>query len=409
VARALREDADDLTAASKHQPRRARTHCEWFPREKDDSMNGEINLRLTNRALLLVLGALALVWILFHATHIVVVLFIAVLLAAAVSSAANRLERYRIKRNLTILILYLVVLGVLAGLIALLVPLVTGEVTLLRDNLPQYQDQANSLLARLPHQGEPHHVNDLFKNLSGQLQSAALDLSRGVVEFGSALVTILLIFVIGYFMAADNQFAQRVVSRFFPPATRPRAISVMNKIGDGLGFWVRAQLLLALFFGVAFGIGLGVMRMPYALTLGVVGGVLEIIPYVGGFITIVLAVLIAATTGKLWLIIAAVCWYAVVVNVEAHLVAPKMVGEIVGLHPLVVVVALFLGAEVLGILGALLAVPIAVIIQTLLDEFWKFEDAPGKGDTARTDHRVMALQPGLADQQPSQPTARQDD
>ncbi|HEU5329928.1 MAG TPA: AI-2E family transporter [Thermomicrobiales bacterium] len=372
-------------------------------------MNGEINLRLTNRALVLVLGALALVWILFHATHIVVVLFIAVLLASAVSSAANRLERYRVNRSLTILILYLIVLGVLAGLIALLVPLITNEVTLLRDNLPQYQDQANSLLARLPHQGQPQRVNDLFKNLSGQLQSAALDLSRGVVEFGSALVTILLIFVIGYFMAADNQFAQRIVSRFFPPTTRPRAISIMNKIGDGLGFWVRAQLLLAFFFGFAFGVGLGIMRMPYALTLGVVGGVLEIIPYVGGFITIVLAVLIAATTGKLWLIIAAVCWYAVVVNVEAHFVAPKLVGEIVGLHPLVVVVALFLGAEVLGILGALLAVPIAVIIQTLLDEFWQFEDAPVTEETAHTDHRVTTLQPGLAAPQPSQPTGRQDD
>lgn len=372
-------------------------------------MNGEINLRLTNRALVLVLGALALVWILFHATHIVVVLFIAVLLASAVSSAANRLERYRVNRSLTILLVYLVVLGVLAGLIALLVPLITNEVTLLRDNLPRYQDQANSLLARLPHQGEPQRVNDLFKNLSGQLQAAALDLSRGAVEFGSALVTILLIFVIGYFMAADNQFAQRVVSRFFPPAARPRAISVMNKIGDGLGFWVRAQLLLALFFGVAFGVGLGIMRMPYALTLGVIGGVLEIIPYVGGFITIVLAVLIGATTGKLWLIIAAVCWYAVVVNVEAHLVAPKMVGEIVGLHPLVVVVALFLGAEVLGILGALLAVPIAVIIQTLLDEFWTFDEPPVAGDTARTDHRATALQPGAASPQSPQPAARRDD
>jgi predicted PurR-regulated permease PerM len=85
-------------------------------------------------------------------------------------------------------------------------------------------------------------------------------------------------------------------------------------------------------------------------------------------------VLIAATTGKLWLIIAVLVWYAIVVNLEAHVVAPKLVGEIVGLHPLVVVLALFLGAEVLGILGALLAVPIAVIVQALLDEFWIFTE-----------------------------------
>lgn len=370
-------------------------------------MNGEINLRLTNRAILLVLGTLGLVWVLMRATHIVVVLFIAVLLAAAVSSAANQLERYRFKRGVTILLIYLGIIAVLAGLVALVVPLVGGEVKLLRDNLPTYQDEANRLLARLPHQGEALQVNDLAERLSGPLQTAAGELSKGVLELGSTLVTVLLIFVIGYFMAADDQFAERLVRRFFPPRARGRVVTIMERIGNGLGFWVRAQLLLAAFFGIAFGIGLAIMGMPYALTLGVLGGVLEIIPYVGGFITILLAVLIGATTGKLWLVIAAVVWYTIVVNVEAHIVAPKMVGEIVGLHPLVVVVALFLGAETLGILGALLAVPIAVVIQTLLDEFWVFADDPaagvpdaGTGAAPLGQQNALPLQPGASAPRP---------
>jgi predicted PurR-regulated permease PerM len=187
-------------------------------------------------------------------------------------------------------------------------------------------------------------------------------------------VTLLLIFVMAYFLAADVHFAERVVTRFVPPAARRRTLSIMGKIGESLGFWIRAQLLLALFFGVVFGLGMVILRVPYAFTLGVLGAVLEIIPYVGGLVTIVFAVLVAATTGKLWLIIAVVAWYAIVVNLEAHVIAPKLVGEIVGLNPLVVVLALFLGAEILGILGALLAVPIAVIIQTLLDEFWRFDE-----------------------------------
>jgi len=103
-------------------------------------------------------------------------------------------------------------------------------------------------------------------------------------------------------------------------------------------------------------------------------------------------VLVAATTGKLWLVIAALVWYAVVVNLEAHIVAPKLVGEIVGLNPLVVVLALFLGAEVLGILGALLAVPLAVIVQALLDEFWTFNETDGNPLMA-TETRPP-LQPG---------------
>jgi predicted PurR-regulated permease PerM len=355
-------------------------------------MKGEVNIRLTNRAIFVVLGVFLLFWLLRAETHIFVVLFIAVLLASSVSLAATRLEQLHMKRGIAILLVYVVVLAVLAGVIALLIPLIAGEVDMLRDNLPSYRDNANSALAHLPKRnGETLRIDTLFGNLGEQLNGAAGKAGRGALAAGSTLVTLLLIFVIAFFLAVDPRFPERVVTRFLPPTARSRALGLMSKIGLGLGYWVRAQLLLALFFGVAFGLGLAVLRVPYALTLGTVGAVLEIIPYVGGLITIVLAVLVAATTGKIWLIIAALVWYTIVVNVEAHVVAPKLVGEIVGLHPLVVVIALFLGAELLGILGALLAVPIAVIVQALLDEFWRFEETEGSthGDTSS-----LSPQPG---------------
>ena len=356
-------------------------------------MKGEVNIRLTNRAIFLVLGAFLFFWLLRQATHIFVVLFIAVLLASSVSLAATRMERLHIKRGIAILLVYLAIIAILAGIVALLIPLIGGEVRTLRDNLPSYQDRINGLLARLPKRnGATLQINTLVGNLSGQLNGAAAKAGRGALAAGSALVTILLIFVIAFFLAVDPKFPERVVTRFVPPASRRRAFGLMGKIGTGLGYWVRAQLLLALFFGVAFGLGLAILRMPYALTLGTVGAVLEIIPYVGGFITIVLAVLVALTTGKLWLLIAALVWYAVVVNLEAHIVAPKLVGDIVGLNPLVVVLALFLGAELLGILGALLAVPLAVIVQALLDEFWTFDDAGGNPLAATETN--LPLQPG---------------
>ncbi len=356
-------------------------------------MKGEVNVRITNRGLFIVVGLFALFWLLRHATHILIVLFVAVLLASSVSVAAARMEHLRVKRGIAILIVYIVVFAVLAGVVALLIPLISGEIKTLRENLPSYQESINGFLARLPQQnGEPLRVNTLFRNLGGQLNGVAGDVGKGVLAFGSTLVTLLLIFVIAFFLAVDPRFPERVVTRFMPPTARQRALAIMGKIGTGLGYWVRAQLLLALFFGVAFGLGLFILRVPYALTLGVIGAVLEIIPYVGGLITIVLAILVAATTGKIWLIVAALVWYAIVVNVEAHVVAPKLVGEIVGLHPLVVVLALFLGAEVLGILGALLAVPLAVIVQTLLDEFWTFSDA----DTNAKPETSLPLQPGAS-------------
>ena len=357
-------------------------------------MNGELDLRLTYRAIALVLALLVCAWLVFHATHILVVLFLAILVAAAASTAANRLARFRVPRAVAILLTYLVIVLCLAGIVSLIVPLLVEEVTLLRDNFPRYEDQANALLARLPRQGgDALRVNDLATPLLAYAQTAAGDVGRGLRDVGSTLVTGLLIFVFAFFLAVDERFAQRVVTRFLPPAMRERTTRLMGRLGTSLGAWVRAQLLVGVFFGVTFGVGLVVLRVPYAATIGTVGAVLEIIPYVGGIITIALAVLMAATTGKLWLLGAVLVWYLVVTNVEAHIVYPKMVGEIVGLQPLVVVLALFVGAEVLGIVGALLAVPVAVVLQTLLDEFYAFPTGSraGAADTSGAGWRGLQL------------------
>lgn len=346
-------------------------------------MGDALTLRLTNRAILLALAVLGGFWLFAHATRILVVLFLAVLVAAATSTVANRLARYRVPRAVAILLTYLLILGILAGVVGLIVPLLADEFALLRDNFPRYEGQANDLLARLPRRGgAAPRVNDLLGPLGAYAQTAAGDVGRGVRDVGSLLVTGLLILVFAFFLAVDERFARRVVGRFFPPAARGRAERLLGRLGTSLGAWVRAQLLVGLFFGVAFGIGLALLRVPYAATIGTVGAVLEIIPYVGGVITIALALLMAATTGKLWLLGAVLVWYLLVTNVEAHVVYPKLVGEIVGLHPLVVVLALFVGAELLGIVGALLAVPVAVVLQTLLDEFYTF---PAAADGAVTD------------------------
>ncbi len=357
-------------------------------------MGGELQLRLTNRALLLALGALGAIWLLGHATRILVVLFLAILVAAAASTVANRLARYRVPRAVAILLTYLALLAILAGLVGLIVPLLGGEFVLLRDNFPRYEDQANALLARLPGRGgAPPRVNDLLAPLTAYAQTAAGDVGRGVRDVGALLVTGLLILVFAFFLAVDARFAQRVVARFCPPVVRPRAERLMGRLGTSLGAWVRAQLLVGLFFGATFGVGLALLQVPYAATIGTVGAVLEIVPYVGGVVTIALALLMAATTGKLWLLGAVLVWYLVVTNVEAHVVYPKLVGEIVGLQPLVVVLALFVGAEALGIVGALLAIPVAVVLQTLLDEFYAFPDGAraGAADTGGAGRRGLQL------------------
>lgn len=346
-------------------------------------MRDAITIRLTSRAIFLVLAALAFVWVVREATHIVVVLFVAVVLAAAVSSVANWGEAHRIGRGLAIGGVYLAIVALLAGVVALIVPVVSGEVSELRRNLPAYEQRVNALLARIPREGEPVRADELVRNLAGRLGEATAQAGRIAATAGTTLLTLLLILVVAYFLAADTLIAEKIVGRFVPPPSRPRALRLLAHVGDQLGDWMRAQLILALIFGVAFGLGLWAIGVPFALTLGTVGVVLELIPYVGGLSAALLATLLAATTGDLWRVAATVLLYLIVANIEANLITPRIMGNFVGLPPVIVLVSVFVGVQLVGGIGALLAVPVAIIIKTLLDEFWTFpEDAPGPGGRA---------------------------
>jgi predicted PurR-regulated permease PerM len=328
----------------------------------------------------------------FRIEQLFIVIFTAVLLAAAVAPAAEALERRHIPRGVTVLLIYLAALLVLAGVVALIVPLVADEADLLRQKVPDYNADLQDFVRRFsPQTADRLTGRNVLNELGNRLESVAGKAPGFALDLGSVLGRIVIVLVMSYFMAVEEGFAQRVMRRFTPPCHRDRVSGLLGRMGNKLGPWARAQILLALSVGFAFGVGLWVLRVPYAVTLGVVGGILEIIPYVGGFITVVLALLVATTEGPLQLI-GVVVWYTIVVQAEAHILAPKLMERALGLHPLLVIVALFIGTESLGFFGALLAVPIAVVLQVLIDEFYAFDD-----QEPRSGPLVPAPAPGVPD------------
>lgn len=336
-------------------------------------MNGSFpNARTLSWLLIvaLVLIILRLVALPLRLESVFLVGFTAVLIAAAVAPAATALERRRVPRGVTVLGIYVIALLVLTGVVALIVPLIANEVELLRQRSPEYQENVRDFIRRFaPDQADQLTADRLVEVGSSQVEGYVTAVPGVAISFSGLVVRIVIVLVMGYFMAVEEHFAERVMRRFTPPRYRDRIGRLLGTIGDQLGHWARAQLLLAVSFGFTFGLGLRLLGVEYAVTLGVIGGVLEIIPYVGGFVTVILALLVASTEG--WLtVVGVLVWYAIVVQAEAHILAPKLMERTLGLHPLVVVMALFVGAESLGILGALLAVPIAVVIQAVLNEFY---------------------------------------
>lgn len=345
-------------------------------------MPQNINIYISVKSVLVVLAALAAVWLLASFSQIMLILFLAILLAIAIDPFVDRLEERHVPRALAIAVIYLLILAVLSAVVGLLVPVLVGEVTQLRTNLPEITRQALSLPTTwitpyFPALAQQLSFNTLSDQLSGELGTVVGGVGGLLVGLGKTLTTLaistLLVLVIGFFFSADARFAPHFIARFFPPSYRQTASGLAREMGGRLGHWARAQALVGLFFGVTFSIGLAIFGVPYWLSLGVAGAVLELIPYVGGAIVTGLGMLVALTVSP-WLALYVLGLYLVVANIESHVVYPKLVGDIVGLHPLVIIVALFIGAEAKGVIGALLAIPVMVVIQVLFDHYYRFDE-----------------------------------
>jgi predicted PurR-regulated permease PerM len=345
-------------------------------------MPKSISVTVTARGVALLLAAATLVWLVFNFSSILLVLFIAILLAVAITPAVSWFERERVPRAVGIVLIYIALFLVLGVVAAIMVPVLLDEVDQLSTSLPTLTqtliDAPGTWLAPyLPAFAQRLQFNDLAQQLSDQIGVVVGGVGTLLVGLGrtltSALLSGLLVLVIAFILTVDGKFAPRFIARFFPPAQRPTAADLARQIGERLGHWVRAQLLVCLFYGTCFGIGLGLMGVPYAFALGLAAAFMELIPYVGGAIVTGLAMLVALSSSP-WLALGVLVLYLVIANVEANIVYPKVVGDIVGLHPLVIIIALFVGAELSGIMGALLAVPFTVVLQVLFDHFYRFEE-----------------------------------
>lgn len=360
-----------------------------------------INIYITAKSIALLLAAAALIWLLVVFDQILLILFLAILLAVAIDPLVDRLQAQRLPRALAILLIYILLLGVLGAVVGLLVPVLVDEFSQLSTSLPGIVQQVLNFPARwitptFPALTRSISSSDVAQRLSSELGTLLGGVGGLLVQFGKTLTTIVistfLVLVVGFFLSSDAQFAPRFIARFFPPGYRTTAALLARQIGGRLGHWVRAQLLVGLFFGVTFGIGLALLHVPYALSLGVAGAVLELIPYIGGATVTLIAMLVALSISP-WLALGVLALELVVANIESHVVYPKLVGEIVGLHPLAIIVALFIGAESKGVMGALLAVPVAVVLQVLFDHFYRFADtapAVAVAESAETAHTARS-------------------
>lgn len=328
--------------------------------------------------------------------EIIWILFGAFLLSLAIRPLADRLARRRIPRSLTVMAVYVALMGLLVVLGALLVPIVTSEVAHFQTNGPKLLQTALSRLTGTPLLSRLiPSIDTLSQNLITDLYTLAPTFLNTVAGVGAILLNLLVVLVLAFFLASDTTIGPRLAQNLIPQQYLPELLLVLTRLRERLSRWIWAQLAVASYFAVTFGIGLSVLRVPFALTIALVSGVLEVMPYVGGTVAVILGALSALTVDP-WLAIWVIFLWLVVVEVKGHIIEPAFYGRAIRIHPAAVLVALLIGVKAKGVVGVFFAIPVAVVLLTLLEEIQSLSNSRAtpmeqeKNETTQVSEALLA-------------------
>jgi predicted PurR-regulated permease PerM len=326
--------------------------------------------------------SVVILWTLYLVRSVVLLIYVSILFATGLAPLVRLLERQRLlpvgsrhlPRWVAILALYLAVLGVLTVVVLLILPPLADQAAGLWNRLPQLVDQAQQWLVE--HRLLEHSVSwrEAVATAPTQTTNLADLLFQAVSGVLGGLVGVVSVVILTFYLLLQGGELMAGVIRFFPRDMRPHVAAVARQIAHKVSAWLSGEVILAGTIGGSAALGLFVMQVPYFYVLALIAAAGEVIPVVGPILASIPAIAVAFTVSPK-LAVAVAVYYLAQQQVENHVLVPKIMGRQVGVSPFTVLVALLAGDALLGMAGALLAVPTAAVIQVIVQEVLDFRDA----------------------------------
>jgi predicted PurR-regulated permease PerM len=322
-------------------------------------------------------AAVAALWLLYHCLTVVTIVLLSVIIASAMAPLADALERRRVPRVATVAGVYVVGLGLALVVAVLLVPVVGEQGRILMSRLPAFRDWAAGWLETLRGTAAGRFLAagrfQVPEIRPEQIQEIAGNLARGSVAFTRNVVTgafsgFLVLFISGYAVVDSRGLADALLA-FVPPARRRESARVAGLVFERMGGYVRGQFAVSACIGLLLAIGLALVGIDAPLLIGVTAGALNLVPYLGSTVALLLALLIAVNQSIL-AIAGVLIVFGVVQFLEGYVFSPYFLGRNVDLHPLIVLAALLIGGSLAGLIGVVLAVPIGAGLKVLAQQTW---------------------------------------
>lgn len=342
-------------------------------------MDKQVNVTITSKTMIMALvigaGAYAL-WIL---RGLALLVLTAVVIASAMEPGVVAMRKWHIPRVLAVTIMYFVVFGAFFGLIYFFFPPVLNDTQNFLSIVPQYLNTLNLPSSfnttALGLSGSSHQAQSIFQTLLSFQSAFSVGTTEGsfrlLSTFFGGIFSLFIVIVLSFYFAVQDTGVEDFLRLVSPHAHEEYVIDLWHRSQVKIGQWMQGQLLLSLIAAVIIFLGLVLFHVPDALLLAVFAALAALIPIFGSYIAAVPAMIIAYSSGGLPLAFIVIGLYIIVNLFESNLIHPAVVKSVVGVPPLLVLLAIIAGGDLAGFLGVLLAVPLAAVLREAVGDFDK--------------------------------------
>ena len=304
---------------------------------------------------------------LFWARQALIILFLAIVISSSIDGLVSWLQRKKIPRIFGTLLIFLVALTILALLLYTLIPIAIFELQSLLGNLKKIEIPIFGALDISQFVGIDKYLGNLG-NLADVLFSGGASFLNIVAAVFGNLALIIATLILSFYLMVNRAGVEKFLRIILPIIYEDYIVGIYLRARKKMGRWLQGQILLMLVVGAATTIGLWILGVKYSLILGILAGVLEIVPIVGPIFSGTIAFLVAISES--WILgLYVIILFLVIQQAESHLLIPLIMRKTVGISPVVVVIALLAGSQIAGLVGIILAVPTAVVLQEVIEDW----------------------------------------
>lgn len=339
-----------------------------------------VEFKISSWTIIKIVAMVFALWLVFLIRDILAMVLVALIFALIIAPAADWFEKKKIPRSIGVLIIYIIFFSLLALSIGIIVPPLVSEVKELTTNFSYLWGRITESFAVT---GDYAATSPIPKMVEKNLSALEAALTRAVgsafsvvTGFFGGIFSFIVILVIAFYMIVQGDTFKKLFYNFIPEKRQVFIVDILAKIQKKISLWARGQIILIFAVGLISFIGLKILGVKYALALGIFAGITEFIPYAGPFIGGTVAVFFALAQSPLKAFLVVIL-YILIQQLENNILTPKVMQRVVGVNPIMSIIALLIGFRLAGIPGAIFAIPIFtaldIAVRGFFEDGWKEE------------------------------------